>query len=336
VAVNALGMWNTPLADKEPLGRALTAHRPYWEAINAAAGDLPTAGGWIAWTPELMARRRVRSGEDWFAGEAAYHFGRAQVLGRIGLPLATDAPGDFTILSGRVAEGFTDEELAGFLRGGVLMDVATLDVLHARGLGRLTGVKVAGSYDNGVVERYLDTPWNAGLEGQVRDARIEFFAAGVEKGYVLEAVAEGVTAVAQLESYFGAVLGPCLTAYENSAGGRVVVMGYAPWMFVESTDKRQQLQALADWLAPRRLPVRIAEAVPVTPVARLSADRSRGVVLLFNWGHDWLAEVTVEVRGLAGTARVLTPEGEAEVTTEGEAVRLRDFAPWSTRAVVVG
>ena len=306
------------------------------QPINAAAGDLPTAGAWVAWTPQLMARRRVRAGEDWFAGDAAYHFAKAQALGRIGLPLATDGPGDMTVLSGRVAEGFTDEELAGFLRGGVLMDVATLTVLHERGLGELTGVKVAGSHDNGVVERFLDTPWNEGLVGEVRDARIEFFAAGVEKGYVLEPIAEGVTAVAQLESYFGAVLGPCLTAYENRAGGRVVAMGYAPWMFVESTDKRRQLQNLADWLAPRRLPVRIAEAVPVTPVARLSADRTRGIVMLLNWGHDWLPEVTVEVRGLAGTARVLTPEGETEVTVEGGAVRLKDFAPWSTRVVVTG
>lgn len=340
VAYNALGMWNSPLEDKRALMTGIRRERPLWQQMVDAAPGLPTRGVWIAWTPWLMARRQVQAGEDWFADSPAHRFVAPKVLGEIGLPLATDAPGEITALYGRVAEAFSDEQLRGLLAGGVLMDVAALAVLSARGLGELAGVRVVGSYNNGVIERFTDAEWNAGLAGEARDARIEFFTQGHEAGYVLEPRGDHVWPVARLESYFGEDLGACLTAHENALGGRVVVMGYAPWFFLHSTEKRRQLQNLADWLAPRRMPVRVMEAVPVNVVARLNEDRTQGLVTFFNGGLDTLPTVTVEVRGPATAVRRLTPDGavplEPTATTEGWQVLLPELAPWSVTALALG
>lgn len=341
VAFNVLGMWNAPLADKRPLLEATARHRPLWETVTSWAPNVPTRGLWIAWTPGLMARRRVLPGEDWFAPSDAHSFSKAGVLGEIGLPLAVDPPGEVTVLLGRVVEAFAADELRRMLSRGVLMDAAAVQALEDRGLGHLTGVRVTQGFNNGVVERFSADPLNGDSAGQVRDARLEFFTQGHEYAWVLEPLTSSGRVLAELESYWGQGLGPCLTAAQNELGGRVVVMGYAPWMFLHSTDKRAQLQNVADWLSQGTLPVRVREAVPVIPVARLVADRTRGVVTLFNSGLDWLPEVTVEVRGPRVPVREVRAGGPpqaaaAEDVAGGWQVRLRDLAPWSTTVLLIG
>ncbi|NPV46111.1 MAG: hypothetical protein HPY69_04070 [Armatimonadetes bacterium] len=340
VAFNALGMWNAPLDDKRPLMKAIAHHRPLWEQVAGWAPNVPTRGLWIAWTPGLMARRRVLAGEDWFAPSDAHSFSKAAVLGEIGLPLAVDPPGEVTVLVGRVVEAFADDELRQMLSGGVLMDAAAAQALADRGLGDLTGVRLAQGYNNGVVERFSADPLNGDSADQIRDARIEFFSQGREHAWVLEPLTPSGRVLAQVESYWGQVLGPCLTAAENELGGRVAVMGYAPWMFLHSTDKRAQLQNLTDWLSRGTLPVRVQQAVPVIPVARLVADRTRGVVTLFNSGLDWLPEVTVEVRAPRVPVCELRPgcrqEAAVESVAGGWQVRLRDLPPWSTVVLLIG
>ncbi len=86
--------------------------------------------------------------------------------------------------------------------------------------------------------------------------------------------------------------------------------------------------------------MRVQQAVPVIPVARLVADRTRGVVTLFNSGLDWLPEVTVEVRAPRVPVCELRPgcrqEAAVESVAGGWQVRLRDLPPWSTVVLLIG
>ena len=83
-----------------------------------------------------------------------------------------------------------------------------------------------------------------------------------------------------LEMYLGGRHEPCVTAFENELGGRVAVMGHAPWRFAEV--KREQILNMADWATRGTLPVRVSEVVPLVPMVRLSQDRRSGVILLLN------------------------------------------------------
>ncbi|MBM3500220.1 MAG: hypothetical protein FJX74_16305 [Armatimonadetes bacterium] len=175
----------------------------------------------------------------------------------------------------------------------------------------------------------------------MRDCRIEFWGEARGQADVLEPLADGVRFLANLETYLKEQYGPCLSAYENDLGGRVVVMGYAPWMFIHSGAKRTQLLNLADWITRDRLPVRISETVPLVPFVRLSEDRRQGPVVLLNASTDWLEEATLEVRAPAGVPVGLVTGGGREPwdvspSAKGFTVRVEEVPPWTTEVLLLG
>lgn len=338
VAFNMLGS-PTAREDILPWVKCIPPARPIWERWVEHTAGLPTAGLHPAWSSQLMARRAVRPGECWLGRAPEHDINLPDVLGEIGLPLAADAPGCGVVLCGRVAEAFSDSELKAMLSGGVLMDSTALDVLAGRGLGRLTGVRLAERLDNGLRERFTDDVINGRAAGGFRDARIEFWGDAKGMGDVLEPVAAGVRVLTMIEGYFCRPQGPGMTAFENELGGRVVVMGYAPWMFLHSAGKRLQLQNAADWISRDAVPVRVNETVPLVSVARVSADRRRGAVMLLNAGMDAVSEATVHVRLPVRRARLLAlgqDERTLEVQPEatGGRLTLREIEPWGLRIIL--
>ncbi len=338
VAFNMLAL---AYEDFLPLLDRIPPVRPLWEKWVAHAADLPTVGLWPAWSNQLMARRSVRHGERWLAWNPQYDIARPLVLGEIGLPIAVDAPACGIVLSGRVAEAFSDADLRSMLAGGVLMDSTALSVLTERGLDHLTGVRLARRLDNGLMERFTDDELNGTASGQLRDARIEFWGDAKGMGDVLEPVAPGVRVLTTLEDYFYRPQGPGMTAFENELGGRVVVMGYAPWIFVHSVGKRLQLQNVADWISRDLMPLRIEQTVPLISVVRLSADRQRGAVMLLNAGMDEIPEATIHLRFKAADARLLTVGHEdraleLQPEPDGARVTLRNLPPWSLQVILAG
>ena len=131
-----------------------------------------------------------------------------------------------------------------------------------------------------------------------------------------------------------------MTAFENELGGRIVVMGYAPWIFLHSVGKRLQVQNAADWISRNRMPVRVDETVPLVSVARLSADRQRGAVMLLNAGMDAIPEATVHVRLPVPQTRLLVI-GRDECTLDiqpeatGGCLALREIEPWGLRILLL-
>ena len=339
VAFNMLGM-SSYFEDALPCVERIPDARPMWEQWVAHVAGLPTDGLWPAWHPRLMARRTVRPGESWLGAAAMHNISVPTVLGEIGLPLAADAPGCGIVLSGRVAEAFSNEELTTMLTGGVLMDSTALEVVTERGLGQMTGVRLAERLDNGLRECFTGDALNRRAAGENRDARIEFWGDAKGMGDVLEPVAPGVRILTLIEDYFSCPRGPGMTAFENDLGGRIVVMGYAPWIFLHSVGKRMQLQNAADWLSRDAMPVRVDETVPLVSVARVSADRRRGAVMLMNAGMDAIPEATVHLRLPARTARILTTSREEytddlEPEATGGCLTLREIEPWGVRAILL-
>jgi len=340
VAFNMMGT-ATSWADFLPWMDAVPAAKPAWEQWVARADGLPTAGLWPAWNPGLMAQRRVRAGETWLGWHQDYNISRPVILAEIGIPLASDRTGNPVILSGRIAEAFSDAELRAMLAGGVLMDSTALMVIEERGLSGLAGARVARRLDNGLMERFTDDELNGPASGELRDARIEFWGDAKGMGDVLEPTASGARILSVMEDYFLRPVGPAMIAFENELGGRVVVMGYAPWIFLHSAGKRLQLQNAADWISRMTMPVRIVEPVSLACVARFSHDRRRGAVMLVNAGMDDIRQADVLVRTEAGCARVLSVgEGEKPAHVEHDRTGLRivlcDIRAWETLIVLLG
>jgi len=327
--------------DFMPLVRDLPAVRPLWEKWTAHAAGLPTAGLWAAWTPQLMAKRTLQPGQDWFGWAGALDITRPLILNEIGLPFAVDRPGCGTILSGRVAEAFSTAELKDMLAGGVMMDSTAHDVLTERRLAHLTGVKIGQRNDNGLRERFTDDKLNGPFADHVRDARIEFWGDAKGMGDVLTPVAKGVRILATMEDFFGRSRGACMTAFENSLGGRIVVMGYAQWMFLHSVAKRHQFQNAADWITRGQMPVRVDQAVRLLPVVRTSPNGRRAAILLLNTGMDVIRDATVHIRTPATHARLLGLGKKDRVIAlkrqkSGGILTLRDIEPWGFRMIFVG
>lgn len=339
IAFNMLGM-SPSFEDSRPWMAAIPAARPVWAQWVAHTAGLPTAGLWPAWSSHLQAKRAVHPGESWLGWAPQHNITLPKVLGEIGLPLAADAPGCGVVLCGRVAEAFSDAELTTMLSGGVLLDSTALEVLTARGLGALTGVRLDQRLDNGLIERFTADALNGSSAGTTRDARIEFWGDARGMGDVLAPLADGVRVLTTIEDYFGRTQGPAMTAFENALGGRVVVMGYAPWIFLHSVARRRQLQQVADWISRDAMPVRVDETVPLVSVARVAADRQRGAVMLLNAGMDAIPAATIHLRFPTRQARLLTIGQEARhlalhPEATGGHLTLHDIEPWGLRILLL-
>jgi hypothetical protein len=162
---------------------------------------------------------------------------------------------------------------------GALLDATALQVMWDRGLGELTGVRLRRAFDNGVWERFTDHPLNGSGAQDGRDARLSFWRS---VAWQLDAAGERdkLGDIAHLVSYDDTDCGMCLATYENSLGGRVVTMTYAPWTRLKSSAKRSQLINLVDWATRGRLPLLIERASRVVPFVRMSTDRKRCVTVL--------------------------------------------------------
>ena len=343
IAFNAIGGLTGPwLSERQPLMERVSATRRMWEILVQQAGDCPLTGLYPIWDKGLTARRQVRQGDSWLDSHQGhlYDITRPQLLSELGMALAVE-PSVGTILSGRIAEIDSNEELTKMLSGGVIMDTRALEVLAERGLADLAGVRMAHAYDNGVKETLTDDPLNGVYAGQDRYAMIEFWGDGKGLGDVLEATAQGVRVLADMRTYLGKTYGPCMTAFENRLGGRVVVAGYGPWMYLGSAAKREQLLNVADWVTKGQLPVRIRDIVKLVPLVRLSADRQHGAAVLLNASTDTIAEATVDLRINTDAVALLSPDGRRRKLGtrrfDGSCrLALNHIAPWSTTILLIG
>lgn len=339
IAFNALKDSEGTLEDYEPLVAAIAAERPAWERLVEGAAGLPQVGFWPADDDALRAKREVDA-NGWFWEGSQYNVNQPDQVMEIGVPLTTDPRSACgTLLAGKVAEAFTADELRRLLSGGVLLDAAALEVLWARGLGELAGVRLGERHPITVREKFTSHAFNGRFAGDGRDV-LALLIEQAPEVWSLAPVAGGVGDLAHLVRYDGVDAGCCLSTYTNHLGGRVAVGTYSPWRRLGRAAKRHQLLTLADWLAGGKLPVRIEENVRVAPFVRLSADGRRAAVVLLNTAFDPSGPLTVRLRADCRTACQVTAAGERAVAVSpGPAagqitIAVPSLDPWRTAIVL--
>ncbi|MFY0651793.1 MAG: hypothetical protein JXQ96_07150 [Cyclobacteriaceae bacterium] len=336
-ALNVLNRYEGSLEDFHPRLQAITAERSRWKTLVESSAGLPLTGFWPADHPMLMSNRIVDE-KGWFFEGGAYNIQAPNQIFEMGIPFAADSRHAFgTILSGKLAEVFTTEELRDMLSKSVILDVFALDVLWERGLGELTGVKPGGDVQLGygslqrvaVTERFTRHPLNGPDAGFVREA----YTAIPERPGTLVPVAEGVIDLSRLIRHDGTDLGSCYTLYTNELGGRVAVSSYSPWTKIGLGPKRRQLIAVADWLSAGRLPLIIDETVRVAPFVRQSED-GRVVVVLFNTSLDATGALTLRLRAKPQQVSLVSAKGfellKTRVSEEETVVAVPSIPPWKT------
>ncbi|MCE5260064.1 MAG: hypothetical protein LLG44_13555 [Chloroflexi bacterium] len=334
VAFNALKDTAGALDDFEPLVAAIAAERPAWEALIAHVAGLPAAGFWPADDNALMGKRAVDA-SGWFWEGGVYNIQQPNPLVEMGLPLSpVQHLSCGTLLAGKIAEAFSDMELRAILGRGVLLDSYALEVLWARGLGELTGVRPGKALLGGAVETFTAHTLNGRFANDSRDALV----APSDNVRALELL-PGAEELARLTGYDGRDHGTCLSVFTNALGGRVAVSTYAPWRRIGRLCKRTQLTELADWLAYGQMPLRIDAFCRVAPFVRMRSDTSRYAAVLLNSTLDACAAFTLNVRTTADKASLATPGGlvplEVLPGRLGRRIVVPALAPWQP-AVILG
>jgi hypothetical protein len=330
VALNIMGLTRDPMGEYWPYLEVLRARRPFFDRAAASFGRSPNLGFFPGFTDDHSAALNPR--DDWFKTPLwGVDFSQFTELAEIGLPMAYSPEGaSLTVLSKTSVLDLPRPELLKVLSGGVMLDGPALAELHGLGLGEYAGFKVAGIKELDIFETFTDDEINGRFTGWQRDCHPSFFA---DPAYLIEPIQPEARILAEMVDFEQASFGPCAGAFENSLGGRVAVMGYYPWVMLQTLSKTEQVKSLFRWLSHDRLPAYIASYSKAAlwcrtdPAGRLAMmlvnavlDPSENLVLHAQTGGESMVLVRME-----GGEELLAPIGKDGPYSQ---YRLPRLQPW--------
>lgn len=290
--------------DYDELMFKVREYTPLWKAMDAYAGTWRNAGMLPCFDPDYNIHRAVDG--DFFSAPQVSGLSQTIRLAEIGIPLTSaeqNACG--YLLAGPMVETLDDDQVRRILSRGLMMDGEALQKLISRGFGGFCGAGIDKAYDNGVMERFTGDPINRfPYEYDTMPIRNPFITFWRDDCtcYLLKPQ-EGARVISTMETVLEEPLGPCATLFENTLGGRVAVMGFMPWRFLLSPQKRYQMTAAADWLARGTLPLRIDRCVKVVPFVKKDPATGGMLCMLTNASLDPAGIFEVRLRTAPG-ARV--------------------------------
>ena len=105
--------------------------------------------------------------------------------------------------------------------------------------------------------------------------------------------------------------------YENSLGGRVAVLGYAPWTNFEQRERVDMLRNIVKWVSGDVPSVAISGEYHVLPILRTSEKRESFCLMLTNAWLDATRELTVELRSdYSGKVKIYDSASNAFYTAD--------------------
>ena len=331
VAFNVMAMENP-----EEIFESISRHAPFWDTLARLTKDTKSLGIRPEYNFNYAARRNVNNG-NWFNSGMAGSFYDASELAQIGLPVGFYDTACCSVLAGDMADGFTDTEIEKMLRGGVLIDGKTFEILTARGFGEYLGAQIENTFDNGVYEVFTNSSLNDGAAGHERDVFMTFWGDDVAcHSYMPSAPENRLEYLSELKTILGDTVGNCSYAFENKLGGRVVVMGYMPWLLIGDLYKREQYINCLDWLSRKTLPVVIKKCLKVVPMVR-QAQNGDLTIMLTNCFLDKTEKFTLTVRAPEKCkVQILQPSGQLAAVSERDITRregeigieIENIDPW--------
>ncbi len=291
-AFNVLSQRPDPLAEYDRLLHRIHRARPFYRALREEFGRSPVVGVWPAWTPDIFSANSVDGAWPEGGSDAVGGLSRGYVLSEIGIPIAYGPEGSrVAVFSGPGLLAFSKDDLRRHFSGGVLMDAAAWQSLNRLGLASWTGVSLGEVRARDAIEVLSEHALNGSYHGYSRDCRQSFWH---ETAQELRPNSASTDVLARMIDYSGRDLGASMTLFKNELGGRVVVMGYFPWMQLHHLAKSTQMKSVCAWLADGRLPVVVDSFARVHLWVREQGP-DRVACLLLNGSLDPAEELAVRV-----------------------------------------
>lgn len=255
----------------------------------------------------------------------------------IGLPVtANPKAASAYVLTGRSAEEYSDDEILKILSGSVFIDGIALEILTRRGFGKYCGVKPFKYYDNGIMERFSKSNINGEYKEYIRSAWINFDHSK-PKTATLELLDNNIEVLSDMITIQKKYLGPCMTLYENSLGGRVAVSTYLFPRYIQYIAKRFQLFSVFEWLLKGHLPIKTNIDHKIIPILRKN-ETGNYILMLANMSFDSTGNFTAEIKTKKSECKQINSDGSiTELKTEQTdcaiKITIENIEPW--KAVVL-
>ena len=193
-----------------------------WLADEFPMNMRPVGAG-VPWN-EDMGRRIHTSGGGWASLECPTR-GWAKWLGTAGHAFTMGPSPTVNAIGGPVGWSFSDEEIAEWLRGGVLLDGPAAAILVERGFGELVGMR-GGRFITLEDALYSVEHCTDGEFALRAGAQMPLNAYGYAAGLFQGELEKGARVRSDLRGPKQDVVGHGLVTFENRLGGRVAVF---PW-----------------------------------------------------------------------------------------------------------
>lgn len=254
------------------------------------------------------------------------------VLERLGLPLYfSNNDGGAVFVDDFSVDGFSDDEIRGFMKGALILSVGAAEKLVARGFKDELGVEVYDWDGKTLTGEYVG---DIGFACQFGRKELRVISDKVER---LSRVVHNNKAKGELETMF-----PGVTRVKNSEGGVTVVFSgtpdmpftyYTAFSMLNETRKKQLAEILS---ASGNLPVYYPEDAEVyIRAGKLSSDET--MVAFFNLGFDDLEDTPLVLDFEAKKIEKLNPDGtrsECEFAVTEGVTRVAESADMLTPVIL--
>lgn len=348
VTMNLYDHVGTPLSEDTTMGPMLARDKRYFTAISERCQGKAPCGGVRILQHRDAAMHKVLPQEAGLGDLIDDGYGWDAFLEALGFSTTWDE-GSVTAVTGQVLRCLDEQAILNLFKGGVLLDLTAVEVLHERGLGDLTGVaveKVMKRYDwqDLAAEEWHNERWG-GTPGKHLTMTIPDLLSNPDIA-VLRAQ-QGTEVVSRLVSADREVMAPCCCVREHADGGRVAVfplrMEGEPGSLM-NPKRKQQFSRLLHWLARGELPLEVTaiDGVCPLPIRRdfedhtilaalnLSLDPWSGVV--FDWA---CGEARVSsVRRLSGNGQWVSCDAPVGYADGRAVIRLEESIAFTNPVVL--
>ena len=298
VSYNIVSPSVSAVEEAEGLFAAAKRILPYTERFAQTFGRTPSEGIGCWWDKDTFTAPSTKGGVPLPFEDMYYN---------IGLPVCYDPHKMCAyVLNEASAAWISEDRLRKMLAGGVLMDGDALGALCERGFGPLVGFEPVKQIVRNAAEYQTDHSFNP-VPGSLRDAHLEFSLLGhdefqaIRPAWSVKPAGKGAQVLSVLKDYDGNDLGASCGIFTNELGGRVCVIGYAPFDWWYTPAAVGQLKNIFRWLSHDALPAYFESPVRAAVWARKTLQGEPGACVA-NLESDRLCGAKLRIRGRAKEA----------------------------------
>lgn len=284
---------------------------------------------------EAVADCEIEGCEIYRKPNSSYNW--TNVTGRLGIP-HTSKGGKVKLISGKIIEKLSDEEIINLLKGSVFLDGQAAFLISERGFSELIGAELS------VREETVLPPFYEGVRNPEKynniDNRLMYnyvwaFAKQNKKAFFEIKPLPGSEVITEFLNSRNEVFYPALTRFRNKLGGRIAIMSFnlddsyvnTRSISLFNYTKKELMRQMIEWLGDEPLPVYINDVPNAFCIYSPSKKKDFAIVVVTGLNSDTFDSFTMDVSPLWKNARfqLLNDKGKwtkADVRKNGHSVKI--------------